>query len=285
VVLPLVCADLIDGCSCSVQAQNINMNIVWTAVSLVLTRCFAVYTQAQTQRTMLQQQMTSSLYDKMQDSQEGVISVITEVGVPACPCCVCVVPVLCAILLRTFLFACAPLARPYAVSCCCMCSAYCICSGETRANEREAHSLSCCRPSCSSCTCCLLLFPLLFSLQELSDQQLKQMLLAYMVLIMKGRAMKKDDLDTACEVCVCEQLLIAVCSSARQQAGVLTGLQRSAAQYSTQAARFPCSSAQQPTNVAAGCHSSPTRVCVTDIQLACCFGSNLGSNPVSDRTS
>jgi hypothetical protein len=55
------------------------MNIVWTAISLVLTRCFAVYTQAQTQRTMLQQQMTSSLYDKMQDSQEGVISVITEV--------------------------------------------------------------------------------------------------------------------------------------------------------------------------------------------------------------
>lgn len=56
------------------------MNILWTAASLVLTRCFAVYTQAQTQRTMLQQQMTSSLYDKMQDSQEGVISVITEVS-------------------------------------------------------------------------------------------------------------------------------------------------------------------------------------------------------------
>lgn len=64
---------------CAVQATNINMNILWTAASLVLTRCFAVYTQAQTQRTMMQQQMTSSLYDKMQDSQEGVISVITEV--------------------------------------------------------------------------------------------------------------------------------------------------------------------------------------------------------------
>jgi hypothetical protein len=63
------------------QANNINMNIIWTAASLVLTRCFAVYTSAQTQRTMLQQQMTSSLYDKMQDSQEGVISVITEVRV------------------------------------------------------------------------------------------------------------------------------------------------------------------------------------------------------------
>jgi len=64
---------------CAVQATNINMNILWTAASLVLTRCFAVYTQAQTQRTMMQQEMTSSLYDKMQDSQEGVISVITEV--------------------------------------------------------------------------------------------------------------------------------------------------------------------------------------------------------------
>jgi hypothetical protein len=39
------------------------------------------YAQAQTQRTMMQQQMTSALYDKMQDSQEGVISVITEVRV------------------------------------------------------------------------------------------------------------------------------------------------------------------------------------------------------------
>lgn len=94
------------------KATNINMNILWTAASLVLTRCFAVYTQAQTQRTMMQQEMTSSLYDKMQDSQEGVISVITE---------------------------------------------------------------------------------------ELSDQQLKQMLLAYMVLIMKGRPMLEQDLDDACE--------------------------------------------------------------------------------------
>jgi hypothetical protein len=64
-----------------VQAgKDMNMNIVWTAASLVLTRCFTVYTTAQTQRTMLQQQMTSALYDKMQDSQEGVVSVIMEVG-------------------------------------------------------------------------------------------------------------------------------------------------------------------------------------------------------------
>jgi hypothetical protein len=65
---------------CSLQAgKDINMNIVWTAASLVLTRCFTVYNTAQTQRTMLQQQMTSALYDKMQDSQEGVVSVIMEV--------------------------------------------------------------------------------------------------------------------------------------------------------------------------------------------------------------
>lgn len=37
-------------------------------------------------------------------------------------------------------------------------------------------------------------------IQELSDQQLKQMLLAYMMLIMKGRAMLQQDLDDACEV-------------------------------------------------------------------------------------
>lgn len=45
--------------------------------------------------------------------------------------------------------------------------------------------------------CCV---AFLSSLQELSDQQLKQMLLAYMVLIMKGRAMQLQDLDNACEV-------------------------------------------------------------------------------------
>lgn len=84
-LLPLAWALTVAMCCCfccpPVQATNINMNILWTAASLVLTRCFAVYTQAQTQRTMMQQQMTSSLYDKMQDSQEGVISVITEVWI------------------------------------------------------------------------------------------------------------------------------------------------------------------------------------------------------------
>lgn len=45
--------------------------------------------------------------------------------------------------------------------------------------------------------CCVVLC---YAEQELSDQQLKQMLLAYMMLIMKGRAMLEDDLDTACEV-------------------------------------------------------------------------------------
>lgn len=92
--------------------KDINMNIVWTAASLVLTRCFTVYSTAQTQRTMLQQQMTSALYDKMQDSQEGVVSVIME---------------------------------------------------------------------------------------EMADQQMKQMLLAYMMLMIKGRPLLADDLDNTCE--------------------------------------------------------------------------------------
>eukprot|EP00882_Tetradesmus_deserticola_P019247 GHRQ01020705.1.p1 GENE.GHRQ01020705.1~~GHRQ01020705.1.p1 ORF type:complete len:355 (+),score=176.40 GHRQ01020705.1:581-1645(+) len=97
----------------TVQAgSDISMNVVWTAASLVLTRCFTVYNTAQTQRTLLQQQMTSALYDRMQDSQEGVVSVIME---------------------------------------------------------------------------------------EMADQQLKQMLLAYMLLLMKGRPLLHADLDNACE--------------------------------------------------------------------------------------
>lgn len=42
----------------------------------------------------------------------------------------------------------------------------------------------------SKCTC---------HLQEMADQQLKQMLLAYMLLIIKERALLQDDLDNACE--------------------------------------------------------------------------------------
>jgi uncharacterized membrane protein len=61
--------------------DNINMNIVWTAASLILTRLFTVYTSAQTQKQTMQQQMSAMLYDKMQDSQEGVVSSIMEVGV------------------------------------------------------------------------------------------------------------------------------------------------------------------------------------------------------------
>lgn len=36
-------------------------------------------------------------------------------------------------------------------------------------------------------------------LQEMADQQLKQMLLAYMLLVIKDRALLQDDLDNACE--------------------------------------------------------------------------------------
>jgi hypothetical protein len=53
--------------------------------------------------------------------------------------------------------------------------------------------------------------------QELSDQQLKQMLLAYMMLIMKARSMKEDDLDAACEVCSQQQP-----GSRQEQGGLLS---------------------------------------------------------------
>ncbi|KIY92400.1 hypothetical protein MNEG_15563 [Monoraphidium neglectum] len=52
--------------------NNISMNIIWTAGSLVLTRCFQVYSDAQRQKSQMQHEISSQLYDKMQDSQEGV---------------------------------------------------------------------------------------------------------------------------------------------------------------------------------------------------------------------
>ena len=60
------------------------MNLVWTAASLVATRCFQVYSQAQTQKSEMQHEMSAQLYDRMQDSQEGVVR-----GCGAAPSSVC----------------------------------------------------------------------------------------------------------------------------------------------------------------------------------------------------
>lgn len=67
--------------------EKLNMNIVWTAMSLVLTRCFQVYSNGQAQKSAMQQKMSIALYDKMQDSQEGVVSAIVEVGKRNMCCC------------------------------------------------------------------------------------------------------------------------------------------------------------------------------------------------------
>ncbi|GBF88981.1 aminopeptidase [Raphidocelis subcapitata] len=92
--------------------KELSVNALWTAASLVLTRCFQVYSQAQTQKSQMQHDMCATLYDKMQDSQEGVVTAIME---------------------------------------------------------------------------------------EMADQQFKQMLLAYMLLLLKDRALKEDELDSLCE--------------------------------------------------------------------------------------
>jgi hypothetical protein len=56
------------------------MNLMWTAASLVGGRCFQVYSDAQTEKAQLQQLMSAQLYDKMQDSQEGVVGVTRAAG-------------------------------------------------------------------------------------------------------------------------------------------------------------------------------------------------------------
>jgi len=88
------------------------MTLVWTSLSLMLTRCFQVYSQAQAEKSAAQQLMSAQLYDRMQNSQEGVVTAIMD---------------------------------------------------------------------------------------EMSDQQLKQMLMAYALLVVKQRPVTTDELDEACE--------------------------------------------------------------------------------------
>lgn len=92
--------------------SSIDMNLCFTSASLVLTRCFQVYSQAQAEKAAAQQLMAAQLYDKMQDSQEGVVTAIMD---------------------------------------------------------------------------------------EMADQQLKQMLMAYVILLIKQRPVTLDELDEACE--------------------------------------------------------------------------------------
>ncbi len=54
------------------------MNVIWAAISMVLTRCFSVYGTAQRQRSDMQTLVSNQLYDKMQTSQEGVVVQIME---------------------------------------------------------------------------------------------------------------------------------------------------------------------------------------------------------------
>lgn len=56
----------------------INMNIVWSSLSVILARCGQVYSNMQTQRAELMGQMSDMLYEKTHNSQEGVIQTVLE---------------------------------------------------------------------------------------------------------------------------------------------------------------------------------------------------------------
>ena len=152
--------------------EKINMNVLWTAASLVLTRCFQVYTNAQNQKMAMSQKISSALYDKMQDSQEGVVSVIMEVRVLAC------------------LRECVSLGGVEAVCECVLCPALQPKHNPTTNNNpTTTNTTQQPQPKQTKNK----------KTKDMADQQLKQMLLAYMVLIIKGRAMDEDALDDACE--------------------------------------------------------------------------------------
>ncbi|EFJ44712.1 hypothetical protein VOLCADRAFT_95056 [Volvox carteri f. nagariensis] len=62
----------------SPQGDVVDMNVLWSSISLVAARCGQVYTSAQAERSKTIQDMVNILYDKTDDAQEGVVSMLLE---------------------------------------------------------------------------------------------------------------------------------------------------------------------------------------------------------------
>ncbi|KAG2484978.1 hypothetical protein HYH03_016273 [Edaphochlamys debaryana] len=60
------------------QGEKVDMNVLWSSLSLVAARCGQVYTSAQAERSQTIQDMVNILYDKTNDAQEGVLSMLLD---------------------------------------------------------------------------------------------------------------------------------------------------------------------------------------------------------------
>ncbi|GLC33366.1 hypothetical protein PLESTM_000053600 [Pleodorina starrii] len=60
------------------KGDVVDMNVLWSSISLVAARCGQVYTSAQAERSKTIQDMVNILYDKTDDAQEGVVSMLLE---------------------------------------------------------------------------------------------------------------------------------------------------------------------------------------------------------------
>lgn len=60
------------------KGDKADMNVLWSALSLVAARCGQVYTSAQAERSATIQDMVNILYEKTDDAQEGVVSMLLE---------------------------------------------------------------------------------------------------------------------------------------------------------------------------------------------------------------
>ncbi|GFR47251.1 hypothetical protein Agub_g8937 [Astrephomene gubernaculifera] len=61
-----------------VRGRVIDLNVLWSSLSLVAARCAQVYTSAQAERSKTIQDMVNILYEKTDDAQEGVVSMLLE---------------------------------------------------------------------------------------------------------------------------------------------------------------------------------------------------------------
>jgi len=61
---------------CPTQAGALTLQTVWSVLSLVGARAGQMYSAIQYERSIVMQDMVNILYDKMNDAQEGVLSML-----------------------------------------------------------------------------------------------------------------------------------------------------------------------------------------------------------------
>ncbi len=65
---------------CTQEKGHINLNVLWVAASLVMLRCFHVFSKAQRERGDMQNELSLDQYHKLMGSEDGVVETLMGVS-------------------------------------------------------------------------------------------------------------------------------------------------------------------------------------------------------------